>query len=54
MAIAPIAETAVGAAPIALEGLVAGNVGDYLAILAGYGSGVGAVGAEADDPKYVG
>src|SRR5262249_58030293 len=40
----------VGAAPIALEGLVAGDVGDDLTILAGHGSGIGAVGAEADDP----
>jgi hypothetical protein len=41
----------VGAAPIALEGLVAGDVGDDLTILAGHGSGVGAVGPEADDPN---
>jgi hypothetical protein len=41
----------VGATPITLERLVAGHVGDDLAILAGHGSGIGAVGAEADDPN---
>ena len=30
---------------------LAGHVGDDLAILAGHGSGIGAVGAEADDPN---
>jgi hypothetical protein len=40
-----------GAAPVTLEGLVAGDVGDDLAILAGHGSGIGAVGAERDDPN---
>jgi hypothetical protein len=43
----------VGAVPIALEGLVASHVGDDLAILPGRRSGLGAVGAEADDPNTV-